>query len=112
MHKLLEACQECRECKFKTDPNAVACSGCGHFITPETIELRKRHQKKTSMLTLGYFMIFFVPFSIFLLFDGLKNAELSGSGSRFESALEIGLLLTALFAIGFVVYLLFLKKKH
>jgi len=108
MEKILVACQEC---KNKTDPDASACYRCGYIITPETIEIGKRYQKKTSMLTLGFFMIFFIPFSLFLVFDGMGHGDMPGGRNPGEVALGVGLLLAAFAGIGYVVFLLFLKKK-
>lgn len=108
MEKILVACQEC---KNKTDPDSSACYRCGYVVTPETIEMGKRYQKKTSMLTMGFFMIFFIPFSIFLVFDGMRHGDIPGGRNLCEITLGVGLLLAALGEIGYVVFLLFLKKK-
>ena len=108
MEKILVACQEC---KIKTDPDASTCYRCGYIVTPETIEIGKRYQQKTSMLTMSFFMIFFIPFGIFLVFDGMRQGEISGGRNPCEIALGVGLLLAAFVESGYVVFLLFLKKK-
>jgi hypothetical protein len=108
MEKILEACQAC---KNKTNPDASACSGCGHAVTPETIEMGKRYQKKIRILTLSFFMIFFTPFGLFLISDSMSNGEMLAGCDHCEIALRVGILLITFVGFGFVVYLLFVKKK-
>lgn len=108
MKKKLVACQECNH---KTNPDAIACSGCGLSVTPETIEMGKRYEKKISMLTLGYFMILIIPFCLFLIFDGMRSGDIPGEPNHCEIALGAVLVLIALVVIGYVFYQLFVKKK-